>query len=49
VLHDGPAAYSCLTVLPDRTVGCLYERGDKSPYETITFARFPLEWLTAAP
>lgn len=40
VLHPGPAAYSCLTVLPDGTIGCLYERGRKQPYEEITFARF---------
>jgi sialidase-1 len=46
VLHDGPAAYSCLTSLHDGTIGCLYERGDRTPYETITFARFPLGWLT---
>jgi sialidase-1 len=46
VLHDGPAAYSCLTALPDGTVGCLYERGDKSPYDTIAFARFSVDWLT---
>lgn len=45
-LHAGPAAYSCLTMLPDGEIGCLYERGDKSPYETITFARFPRAWLT---
>lgn len=45
VLHAGPAAYSCLTVLPDGQVGCLYERGTKGPYEEITFARFPLGWL----
>jgi sialidase-1 len=45
VLWEGPAAYSCLSVLPDGTVGCLYERGDKEPYETITFARFSAEWL----
>jgi sialidase-1 len=45
VLHDGPAAYSCLAVLPDGTVACLYERGDKSPYETITCARFALDTL----
>ena len=44
-LWPGPAAYSCLTVLPDKTIGCLYERGSKNPYETIVFARFPLEWL----
>src|SRR5262245_49831864 len=45
-LFDGPSAYSCLTTLPDGTIGCLYERGEKSPYETIAFARFSLAWLT---
>ena len=45
-IHAGPSAYSCLTVLPDLTAGCLYERGDQSPYERITFARFDLAWLT---
>lgn len=45
-LYEGPSAYSCLAVLPDMSIGCLYERGEKSPYETITFARFSLEWLT---
>ncbi len=49
VLHDGPAAYSCLTVLPDGTIGCLYERGEKSPYETITFARFPIGAIREEP
>jgi sialidase-1 len=46
LLHEGPAAYSCLTVLPDGSIGCLYERGNQSAYETITFARFTLDWLT---
>jgi sialidase-1 len=46
LLHEGPAAYSCLIVLPDRSIGCLYERGDETAYETITFARFTLDWLT---
>ena len=46
VLHPGPAAYSCLTVLPDRTLACLYERGDENPREKITWAHFDLEWLT---
>ena len=45
-VHAGPSAYSCLTVLPDMTAGCLYERGGQTPYEKITFARFDLEWLT---
>jgi sialidase-1 len=42
-LGDGPAAYSCLTVLPDKTAGCLYETGVKSPYEKIVLARFRVE------
>jgi sialidase-1 len=46
VLHAGPAAYSALAVLPDGRVGCLYERGDRSPYERITLARFAAGWLT---
>jgi sialidase-1 len=45
-LHEGPAAYSCLAVLPDGAVGCLYERGTRSAYEKITFARFGLDWLS---
>ncbi len=46
IVHEGPAAYSSLVVLPDRSVGLLFERGDRSPYERITFVRFPVEWLT---
>jgi sialidase-1 len=40
LLHEGPSAYSCLTVLPDGSVGCLYEGGEKHAYEKIIFARF---------
>ena len=47
VINDGPSAYSSLVVLPDRSIGLLFERGDRSPYERITFARFTLEWLTS--
>lgn len=46
-LYSGPSAYSCLSVLNDLTVGCLYECGVRSPYERITFARFNVEWLTS--
>ncbi len=46
VLHAGPAAYSSLVVLPDRSIGLLFERGDRSAYEGIAFARFTLGWLT---
>ena len=44
-LHGGPSAYSCLAVLPDGSVACLYERGDEHRYERITLARFNVEWL----
>ena len=40
VLHEGPSAYSDLAVLPDGTVLCLYERGEKNAYEEIVLARF---------
>lgn len=46
VIFDGPSAYSDLVVLPDGTIGCLYERGEKGAYEKITFARLTLGWLT---
>jgi sialidase-1 len=45
-LYEGPAAYSCMAVLPDGQIGILYERGEDEPYEKITFAKFPPEWLT---
>lgn len=46
LLYEGPSAYCCLAVLPDLSIGCLYERGEKSPYEKISFAVFSLGWLT---
>jgi sialidase-1 len=45
LLHDGPSAYSCLAVLPEGDIGCLYE-GGKTKYGEIVFTRFSLEWLT---
>ena len=45
VIHEGPAAYSCLTVLPDQSIACLLECGKKSPYEKISFVHFPVSWL----
>ncbi len=45
-LRPGPAAYSCLAVLPDGRVACLFEAGEEHPYERIVFARFSREWLT---
>ncbi len=56
VLHDGPSSYSDLCILPDMTIGCLYEHGEKgapqdwpwdaNKYKRIKFARFSLSWLT---
>ena len=45
LLHQGPAAYSCLCVLPDGDIGCLYEGGEERRSEHIIFARFSREWL----
>ena len=39
VLHEGPAAYSCLAVLPANAVGVLYECGEKKAYEKIVFEK----------
>ena len=47
VLYNGPAAYSCLTVLPDNSIGCLFERRKTNANETISLAVFPLNWLEA--
>jgi sialidase-1 len=47
LLYAGPSAYSSLAVLKDGAIGLLYERGEKSPYETIVYERFDLKWLTA--
>jgi sialidase-1 len=45
-LHAGPAAYS--TIIPlnhGRGIGVLYECGNSSPIERITFARFSEDWM----
>jgi sialidase-1 len=39
VLWPGPAAYSCLAMLPDGALACLFEAGDHNPYERIVLAR----------
>jgi len=46
LLNAGPSGYSCLTVLHDMRIGCLYERGDRSSIDKVTFARFTLDWLS---
>lgn len=46
LIYPGPSAYSCLTILPNGNIACLYEAGQKSPYEKIIFTSFTLDWLT---
>jgi sialidase-1 len=48
VLHAGPAAYSCLALLPDQSICCLYECGDQKAYEKIALARVSLAWIEGA-
>jgi sialidase-1 len=44
-LHAGPAAYSSLAALKNDNLACLYEAGEKHPYETIVFRSLSWEWL----
>ena len=46
LIHSGPSAYSCLAALPNGEVGLLYEKGKDRLYESLSFARFFLKWLT---
>jgi len=48
LLNAGPSAYSALALLADKRLACLYERGEKSPYEKITLARLAVEWVRRA-
>lgn len=45
VLWPGPAAYSSLAVLPDGELACLFEAGEKNPYERMVLARVKRNWL----
>lgn len=44
-IYAGPSAYSSMVVLQDNTIGCLYEAGNKSPYEKILFTKIKLEQI----
>lgn len=48
-LEPGPSAYSDLAVAADGTIYCFFERGEKGPYERLTFARFNVKWIKAKP
>jgi sialidase-1 len=43
VLHEGPAAYSDLTLLKSGELGLFFEAGIKSPYEGIVFQKVPVK------
>ena len=45
VLEDAAAAYSDLAVTPAGDVICLWERGEKDPYEALAFLRCSVAWL----
>ena len=42
VFHAGPSAYSDLTLINKNTLGCLFEAGEKSPYEEIVFTTYQI-------
>jgi sialidase-1 len=48
VLWPGPAAYSCLAILPDGGIACLFEGGKENAYERIILGTFSQDWLTDA-
>lgn len=43
VLNSGASAYSDLTLIDKKTLGCLYEGGIFSPYEGIVFTTFEIK------
>jgi sialidase-1 len=45
VVWPGPAAYSCLAATSEGSIACLFEAGEKHPYERIVLARFDYKWL----
>ncbi len=45
-IYHGLAGYSSLAVLPDGSVGMLYEHGSQHDTDQLNFVRFTIEWLT---
>ena len=48
LIYPHPSSYTDLTILPDGTVGMIYERGDPGDnayWSSLQFARFNMEWL----
>lgn len=42
VIHPGPSGYSALAVMPNGDIACLFEGGEKGPYEAINFTAVAL-------
>jgi sialidase-1 len=49
LIASGHAAYSDLTILKDRSVGVLWERGESHGYQFITFTYLTRDFLVPAP
>jgi sialidase-1 len=49
VLHEGPAAYSCLAILPGGDAACLFEGGEKNAYQTILMSHVNMAELLRTP
>jgi sialidase-1 len=45
LVNENHSGYSCLTILKDNTIGCLYENGDLNYYDRISFVQFSYTWL----
>jgi len=45
VVHPGPSAYSCLAVLANGEIACLYEAGRDGFRESIVVAILTLDWI----
>lgn len=43
ILNPGPSAYSGLTLINSKTLGCLYEGGNSNPYEGIAFETYKIK------
>lgn len=44
-VYSGPSAYSSLAVLPNGTIGVLFEGGMNRPYENLYWTTFSLDWV----
>ncbi|MBX7258071.1 MAG: glycoside hydrolase [Candidatus Hydrogenedentes bacterium] len=46
LIYEGPSAYSSLAADNQGNIYLLFERGQKKPYDAMSFAKFDLAWLT---